>query len=95
MWPKPSWSHSVWGSDAGGGTDAEGGERSSPRPFDPGSGSGRGGQLARSEDAATLTLAATAPHAVVDAVSQGVLEAPLLRGTSFADALGDFDANAV
>ena len=49
----------------------------------------------RAQDAATLTLAASAPHAVVDALVQGVLEAGLLHRTAFTDALGDFHANAI
>ena len=49
----------------------------------------------RAEDAATLTLAAAAPHAVVDAVVQGVLKAGFLHRTAFTDALGDFHANAI
>src|SRR5581483_7976100 len=46
-------------------------------------------------DPATLPLGATAPHAVVDLLGQGVLEAGTLHGTTGADRPGDLYADAV
>ena len=82
MWPKPSWSHSVWVSDAGGGS-------ASARD------SGGCSQAAFAKDAAALPFTTAAPHPVIDAVVERVLQAPFLHRTAFTDALGDFDADAV
>src|SRR5690606_9720444 len=51
--------------------------------------------LAGLEDAAPLTLAGAAPHAVVDAVVERVVQAPDPHGAVRADALGDLDPDAV
>ena len=59
-------------------------------------GEGDGGlDAATAQDATTLTLGRAAPHAVIDAVGQRVLEALGLHRALRADAAGLVDADAV
>jgi hypothetical protein len=53
------------------------------------------GDAAALEDPAPLTLAAAAPHAVLDALLEGVLEALLGHGAIGADLAGAVDTDAI
>src|SRR4029450_13062471 len=54
-----------------------------------------GGDAAGAQDAAALTLRAAAPHTVIDAVGERVLEAFGLHRAFGAHTLRDFDTDAV
>src|SRR4051794_40959494 len=77
-------------------TPSAGADRPRTRGDEGSAGDGDGGvDAATAEDAPALTLGRAAPHAVVDAVGQRVLEALGLHRALRADAPGLVDADAV
>jgi len=55
----------------------------------------RGSQPPGSQDSAPLAFAASAPHTVIDAITESVFEATFLHRTTFADTFRDLDADAI